>query len=295
MIKILQTASVDGEKEVKRDEVFGVKIFNPKPEIVKISKKNSIIVEIVTDAETKKQAEALQQLLDRINREENITWGQQILNAVMLHPTKSEDGEITDVSGGEAILHFLSVGWKVLFAFCPPPHVGGGVPCFFIALCFIGLVTAIVGEVAALMGCVIGLKPGITAITFVAIGTSLPDTFASMTAAKESRYADSAVGNVTGSNSVNVFLGLGLPWVIAVIYETQFNPENTSGTYRYPAKGLDLSVLLFLMCSLVGIVILITRRIVVKGELGGSSGGRLMSCLIFCSLWVFYIAVSSLY
>jgi solute carrier family 8 (sodium/calcium exchanger) len=145
------------------------------------------------------------------------------------------------------------------------------------------------------MGCVIGLKPGITAITFVAIGTSLPDTFASMTAARESRYADSAVGNVTGSNSVNVFLGLGLPWVIAVIYETQFSEANTSGTYRYPAKGLDLSVLLFLMCSLVGIVILITRRIVVKGELGGSYGGRLVSCLIFCSLWVFYITISSLY
>merc|ERR1712060_180214 len=126
----------------------------------------------------------------------------------------------------------------------------GGIPCFFIALCFIGVVTAVVGEVATLMGCVIGLKPGITAITFVAIGTSLPDTFASMTAARESRYADSAVGNVTGSNSVNVFLGLGLPWVIAVIYEIYFNAENNpTGVYMYPAKGLDLTVVLFLVCS----------------------------------------------
>ena len=33
------------------------------------------------------------------------------------------------------------------------------------------------------------------------------------------KYADAAVGNVTGSNSVNVFLGLGLPWVVACIYE----------------------------------------------------------------------------
>lgn len=203
----------------QRDEVFGVKIFDATPAVVKISKKDRIIVEIVTDAETKKQAEALQQLLDRINREENITWGQQILNAVMLHPTKNEDGEITDVTGGEAVLHFLSVGWKVLFSFCPPAHKGKGLPCFFAALAFIGVVTAVVGEVAALMGCVINMRPGITAITFVAIGTSLPDTFASMTAARESRYADSAVGNVTGSNSVNVFLGLGLPWVIAVVYE----------------------------------------------------------------------------
>ena len=290
-VKILERDDLE-----KRDEVFGVRLSNAQPSVVKISKKDSLIVEIVTDAETKKQADALQQLLDRINREENITWGQQILNAVMLHPTKNEDGEITDVTGAEATLHFLSVGWKVLFSFCPPPHYGKGIPCFFAALTFIGFVTAIVGEVATLMGCVIGLKPGITAITFVAIGTSLPDTFASMTAAKESRYADSAVGNVTGSNSVNVFLGLGLPWVIAVIYEGYFNPLNeTGGTYRYPAKGLDLSVLLFLFCSLIGIAILILRRICVKGELGGSPAGRKISCFVFCSLWVFYITFSSLY
>lgn len=152
-----------------------------------------------------------------------------------------------------------------------------------------------VGEVATLMGCVIGLKPGITAITFVAIGTSLPDTFASMTAAKESRYADSAVGNVTGSNSVNVFLGLGLPWVVAVIYELYIVEDSPIGAYRYPAKGLDLSVLLFLICSLVGIVILVGRRVVVKGELGGSKNGRMLSAIVFIGLWIFYITFCSLY
>lgn len=50
------------------------------------------------------------------------------------------------------------------------------------------------------------------------MGTSLPDTFASMTAARNADYADAAIGNITGSNSVNVFLGLGLPWAIACTY-----------------------------------------------------------------------------
>ena len=75
-IKIPILARSDLPEDVKRDEIFGVKIFNAQPSVVKISKKDQIIVEIVTDAETKKQAEALQQLLDRINREENISWGQ---------------------------------------------------------------------------------------------------------------------------------------------------------------------------------------------------------------------------
>ena len=100
----------------------------------------------------------------------------------------------------------------------PPCHIGGGAPAFAVALAFIGIVTMLVGEVATILGCAIGLKASVTAITLVAMGTSLPDTLASMTAAKQFEYADSAIGNVTGSNCVNVFLGLGLPWVISAHY-----------------------------------------------------------------------------
>merc|ERR1719487_327883 len=63
-----------------------------------------------------------------------------------------------------------------------------------------------------------GVPDSMTAITVVALGTSLPDTFASKQAAQEDPYADASVGNVTGSNSVNVFLGLGLPWTLGAVY-----------------------------------------------------------------------------
>ena len=115
-------------------------------------------------------------------------------------------------------MHFAAIGWKVLFAVVPPARIGGGWVAFAVALTLIGAVTAVVGEVANLFGCSLGMAQSVTAITFVALGTSLPDTFASMQAAQEAEYADAAVGNVTGSNSVNVFLGLGLPWLIGAIY-----------------------------------------------------------------------------
>jgi solute carrier family 8 (sodium/calcium exchanger) len=102
----------------------------------------------------------------------------------MLHPTKGEEGEIIDIDYMDAVLHFLTIGWKLFFSFIPPAHYGGGVPCFVMALAFIGIVTYVVGEFANLFGCVLGITPGITAITFVALGTSLPDTFASMNAAQ---------------------------------------------------------------------------------------------------------------
>ena len=40
----------------------------------------------------------------------------------------------------------------------------------------------VIGDLATLMGKAMGLKDTVTAITFVALGTSLPDTFASKTA-----------------------------------------------------------------------------------------------------------------
>merc|ERR1719158_2032650 len=94
----------------------------------------------------------------------------------------------------------------------------GGWACFGGALGAIGAVTAIVGDLAALLGCCMNIPDDITAITLVALGTSLPDTFASKVAAQQDDTADNSVGNVTGSNSVNVFLGLGLPWAIGAIY-----------------------------------------------------------------------------
>ena len=44
------------------------------------------------------------------------------------------------------------------------------------------------------------------------------DTFASKVAAIQDDTADASVGNVTGSNAVNVFLGIGIAWSMAAIY-----------------------------------------------------------------------------
>ena len=141
------------------------------------------------------------------------TWAQQFSNAMNVN-----GGDLESAKFGHYIGHSFAFFWKILFAFVPPTSIAGGWLTFFVSLTFIGILTAIVGDVAAIFGCLVGLKDSITAISFVALGTSLPDTFASMIAARTSKTADDAIGNVTGSNGVNVFLGLGLPWLIAAIY-----------------------------------------------------------------------------
>ena len=123
----------------------------------------------------------------------------------------------------------------------------GGWLCFTVSLMMIGLLVIIVGDLANIFGCLVGLKPEITAITFVALGTSLPDTFASKAAAINEKYADNAVGNVTGSNSVNVFMGLGIPWLIASIYWA-FKVEFFKLYFRYQKK-FGMHVVFFDNCS----------------------------------------------
>lgn len=160
------------------------------------------------------------------------------------------------MTGYQAFVHFSSIFWKLAFATVPPPHYAKGKVCFVVALAYIGVVTAIVGTMAETLGCILGIDDSITAITLVALGTSLPDTFASMTAAKNSEYADAAIGNVTGSNSVNVFLGLGLPWVIACSY---FD-ANELGPYKVPAGEVAYSIFVFLIMAIICFIVLIVRR-----------------------------------
>ena len=108
------------------------------------------------------------------------------------------------------LLYLLSLPFKLACAFVPPTRVFGGWGTFVVVLGLIGLITALIGDLAAHMGCCMGLPASITAITFVALGTSLPDTFASLSAARDEPHADSSIGNITGSNSVGA-RPLGLP------------------------------------------------------------------------------------
>lgn len=261
--KIIEVEILERTDEEQRDESFGIQLSNCRPAGAKLSKKSFQIVNIVTDAESKKKQEALAQLLKKIEDEEETTWYTQFVQACMLHPTKNEDGDITDISAMDGAMHFMCIGWKLFFAFIPPAHLLGGWACFVGSLAFIGIVTAVVGEFANLFGCVLGIKPAITAITFVALGTSLPDTFASMAAAQAEKYADSAVGNVTGSNSVNVFLGLGLPWVIAASWSSGYVDEETGESYPgyyVPAGSLGFSVVVFICCACLCVICLLVRR-----------------------------------
>ncbi|XP_009305752.1 sodium/calcium exchanger 3 isoform X2 [Danio rerio] len=220
------------------------------------------------------------------------SWREQFMEAITVSADEDEDegAEERLPSCFDYVMHFLTVFWKVLFACVPPTEYWNGWACFIVSIIIIGLLTAVIGDLASHFGCTIGLKDSVTAVVFVALGTSIPDTFASKVAAVQDSYADASIGNVTGSNAVNVFLGIGVAWSVAAIYW-----HMQGRAFEVPAGSLAFSVTLFTIFAFLAVgVLLYRRRPHIGGELGGPRGHRILTTLFFFSLWFLYILFSSL-
>eukprot|EP00931_Biecheleriopsis_adriatica_P047449 TRINITY_DN27353_c0_g1_i1.p1 TRINITY_DN27353_c0_g1~~TRINITY_DN27353_c0_g1_i1.p1 ORF type:complete len:1119 (-),score=215.75 TRINITY_DN27353_c0_g1_i1:86-3376(-) len=241
-------------------------------------------------------------LSDRQETEEDpASWLDQFKDALSPNPEAEEEATVMDWA-----CHFVMLPWKIVFACIPPKHWSGGWLCFFCSLFGIGGVTAVIGDLAALLGCCLSIPDEITAITLVALGTSLPDTLSSWTAAVEQKTADDAIGNVTGSNAVNVFLGIGLPWMIASVYWSETGTTD-EWMRRYPeqaaryghagfvveAGDLVFSVAVFFACALAVLSVITFRRLKFHAELGGPTGAKLYTGIFFILLWVLYVSVVS--
>uniref|UniRef100_A0AAQ5X0R9 Calx-beta domain-containing protein n=1 Tax=Amphiprion ocellaris TaxID=80972 RepID=A0AAQ5X0R9_AMPOC len=222
------------------------------------------------------------------------SWREQFVEAVTV---SAGDGD-EDEEGREErlpscydyVMHFLTVFWKVLFACVPPTEYWNGWACFFVSISVIGLLTAVIGDLASHFGCTVGLRDTVTAVVFVALGTSIPDTFASKVAAMQDQHADASVGNVTGSNAVNVFLGIGVAWSVAAVYWKIKGKE-----FEVDPGSLAFSVTLFTIFAFICMaVLLFRRRPSIGGELGGPRVPRLLTTLLFLGLWFLYILFSSL-
>ncbi|XP_068796566.1 sodium/calcium exchanger 1 isoform X4 [Struthio camelus] len=222
------------------------------------------------------------------------SWREQFIEAITVSAGEDDDddecGEEKLPSCFDYVMHFLTVFWKVLFAFVPPTDYWNGWACFVVSILMIGLLTAFIGDLASHFGCTIGLKDSVTAVVFVALGTSVPDTFASKVAATQDQYADASIGNVTGSNAVNVFLGIGVAWSIAAIYHAAHGQA-----FQVSPGTLAFSVTLFTIFAFISVgVLLYRRRPEIGGELGGPRTSKLLTSSLFILLWLLYIFFSSL-
>jgi len=236
------------------------------------------------------------------------------INAMPEYVAFFEQGDDDEEDGGHGVMDYVGYCYfclpRVALALTvPPTEYLSGILTFVFSLGWIAVFTMICGDLATGLGCTVNLKDTVTAITFVALGTSVPDTFASKIAAEQDRNADPAIGNVTGSNAVNVFLGVGLSWLIGAVYQYQnktcdisgevFGDGNAPNNNRCkfmvpPSNSLGFSVVLFSIMAGVWFTVLMLRRKYLGGELGGHWGWKTATWILFVVMWIIFIILVSM-
>lgn len=218
-------------------------------------------------------------------------WKQQFVDPLMLESAESRKMNRTCLRLARVSWELLLAPWRLLFAFVPPSTIAHGWVAFISSLIFISGIAYIVTKITDLISCVTGINPYVIAFTALASGTSWPDLVASKIAAERQITADSAIANITCSNSVNIYVGIGVPWLINTAYNFF--------VYREPlrienAEGLSFSLLVFFSTSVGCIGVLVYRRLTLGAELGGPKLWAWITCVYFMLLWIIFVVLSSL-
>lgn len=119
----------------------------------------------------------------------------------------------------------------------------------------------------------IHVPDAVVGFTVSAAGTSLPAYVASRIAA-ENGFGNQAVSNVFGSNTFNITVGLGLPWVIYTSFVTGFEPYD-----ELLDEGLTVSILILAGALVLFVVLMILTDFVLLRWHG----------VLFIALYVAYI------
>jgi len=283
-----------GRPELKKNELFEISGLTEEERKIALEGLPSleddceqVKIRLTESRAFRRAVDKMKELAKENQESEYGPWAQQFADAVTVSAGDDDDDE-SEPGIFDYISHLVVLPWKVLFAFIPPVEYAGGSLCFVVSIAGIGVLTAFIGDFASHFGCTVGVTDAITAISFVALGTSVPDTFASKIAAINDDTADAAVGNVTGSNAVNVFLGIGLPWSAAAIY---WVAQGYDGL-QVKAGTLTFAVILFCIEAFIAICVLLVRR-KFGGELGGPRPLKIASSMLFVCLWLFYLSMST--
>ena len=123
---------------------------------------------------------------------------------------------------------------------------------FLAAIALIVVLSYVLIQATIVFAAGLGISPVIVALTLLAAGTSAPDLIASIDVARDGR-GGMAVANAIGSDIFDVFIGLGFPWFVAIVFQG-------AGSIHVGTDGLWISIGILVATTLVLYVFLETKR-----------------------------------
>lgn len=122
---------------------------------------------------------------------------------------------------------------------------------FIVSIVSIAALSWILVEAAIVFSHVLNIPEAIIGLTVLAIGTSVPDLISSLIVARQGR-GDMAISNAIGSNIFDILVGLGLPFMIAMLIY--------GGEIRARGQNLfESSMILFASVAVFAVLLLIKR------------------------------------
>jgi len=117
-----------------------------------------------------------------------------------------------------------------------------------IIACILALVVGSYAMVESLedVGAILNIPPSIIGVTLSAAGTSLPNLVSSTCAARLG-LGNMAIANVFGSNTFNILIGLGLPWLLYTIMYDDYYSDLPAGRINESMIVMVVALALFLV------------------------------------------------
>ena len=129
---------------------------------------------------------------------------------------------------------------------------------FIVAIALIIALSYILVESTIVLAAGIGIPPVIVALTLLAAGTSAPDLISSIDVARDGR-GGMAVANAIGSNIFDIFIGLGFPWVLAILFSSM-------ASIHVGTNGLWMSIAILVGTTVILYVLLQSQRMLSRRE-----------------------------
>lgn len=146
---------------------------------------------------------------------------------------------------------------------------------FIVSIILIAILSWVLVESAVEISHILQIPEAIIALTVLAVGTSVPDLMSSIIVAKQGR-GGMAISNAFGSNIFDILIGLGLPWLITILF--------TGSIITVEAKNLFTSSIILFGTVMVVFVLFSAQ----KWSAGRKTGLFLISLYVAYVIWELY-------
>jgi K+-dependent Na+/Ca+ exchanger-like protein len=135
---------------------------------------------------------------------------------------------------------------------------------FLMSVAWIGAISYEVTWLITVIGYTISVPDTVMGLSFLAVGTSIPEVFSSLIVSKQGK-GSMAVSNSIGSNTFDILICLGVPWFIRALF-TGFH--NEIWYIHVQSDALAYTVVSLLISLIVLYCILVASRFVLSKTLG---------------------------